>query len=175
MREIESNSSLSDKIYERVRKFANNSPYFAPLLSVHTIFWIDLERLAFTPAVRIPGHTPGTKVVKGKFAKFYPVSTAPFLTLSYIAYTKFSAIPVLIRTLFCVCIQLIVGCASFILRYLECVFWLTPLHKYTKCFCHLDRIWYGLYHLSFKAIQNERILCNFSLLCPDMATSFVIT
>ena len=32
--------------------------------------------------------------MKGMFTRFRPVSTAPFLTLSIIAYTKFSAMPI---------------------------------------------------------------------------------
>ena len=35
----------------------------------------------------------GGMAMKGKFARFRTVSTAPFLTLSIIAYTKFSAMP----------------------------------------------------------------------------------
>ena len=41
----------------------------------------------------MPQPTPGCMAAKGKFARFRPVSSAPFLTLSNIAYTKFSAMP----------------------------------------------------------------------------------
>ena len=49
---------------------------------------------------RGPLPSPGTVVAKGSFARFRPVFSAPFSTLSKNAYTKFSAMPSLEQTIY---------------------------------------------------------------------------